>query len=1304
MGSQSSRASLLGYRPYRFLLIAAGFFAMAAGYHLYGPEPAYENLWERPFWSENVWRGEWWTRPVERNGYFRLPYRSVGRLNGVALGADGTLLAAGEYGTILRSTDKGAIWSLVDRKTEYNLKSITIGADGTALAAGDYGTILRSTDKGATWSLVDQKTEYNLRSITIGADGTALAAGEDGTILRSTDKGLSWKLGVKQTEQWLWSITLGSNGTALSVGTGGTILRSIDNGSSWKSVNSKTRETLTSITLGADGTALTAGDNGTILRTTDKGASWKPVDSKSRTLFASISQGTDDIALVAGVDGSIFRSTDKGTTWNPVDSKTRKTLISIALGADGTALVVGLEGTIIKSADGGLSWNPIVNKSRRYLPIVTIGVDGTALAAGDNGTILRSTDKGSSWNLVDSHTSEALTSISLATDGTALAAGRKGTILRSSDKGSSWSPVDSKTRAHFRSISLGSDGTALAAGSEGTILRSTDNGASWNLVNSKLRPDLRSITIGSDGFTLGLSTGSEIMGSTDRGASWSRMVLTQQGYLSAVAMLADGTGLAAGLDATIFRSIDKGASWNPVESNTRADFRSITLGANGIALAVGNRGAIIRSADRGANWNPIESATRANLHSVTLGPDGTSLIVGTDGTFLRSVNNGTSWNFLEYRKYPAPLIWVFWGLSLLFVLIAIMPYSPTKMSNRLADLLLGDQPIDDESLDWIGVNQIAEQLNSLMQNRATLPPMVISIEGEWGKGKSSLMRILQKKASDSGSATVWFNVWHHQEEQNILAYLIEAIREQFLQNGSGVWARTKQVSRECEFRVRLAALRAGSRPVLYGAIALVVSLWVYAIRTNADKIVQILNESNGREASDSIQPFLLPTAGTLGILLLVMLNWNRIKELFATFSKVAGEASSFFSVRPVEAKSQFRENFRGEFRSVVRALGYRRLVIFLDDLDRCPPAGIYSALETINFLTDCGDCFIVLGISRQHVEAGIGFALKDFADAVRPQEVAAGSLAGRHFARSFLKKLIHLSVLVPQVCKESITEALKRQPEPKRDKLSVIGPVLFLFFCLSGLLLFVIQSAEPVRSVAVAVVAKYERAQQEDKEIQCQKQIARYSSLPHGIGKKEFNVKLTDKGCEVSGLLTSAEKADSTPAKKPVNPIGGSRDEKQSVESDDGKRVTASVIADSSWDFGGWVGGCLLLLLVGFGLRLRAIKSLQSKFQDSDEFRDSVSKLSSEILAAAPTPREFKRYMNLLRYLAFGSTSKAASTYSLTEKEIVLFSVSRGEMPGEELLRQMEISNVGLDVRLQMFHEQCQRLGVDPKELLPRGS
>jgi len=92
------------------------------------------------------------------------------------------------------------------------------------------------------------------------------------------------------------------------------------------------------------------------------------------------------------------------------------------------------------------------------------------------------------------------------------------------------------------------------------------------------------------------------------------------------------------------------------------------------------------------------------------------------------------------------------------------------------------------------------------------------------------------------------------------------------------------------------------------------------------------------------------------------------------------------------------EHYRTEFALLTQALD-GRLVLFVDDLDRCSASTVNSLLELTNYLTDIGQCFIVLGVAIEHIEGSIA----PNRDGIDKAE----------YARRYLRKLIHVEVPAP---------------------------------------------------------------------------------------------------------------------------------------------------------------------------------------------------------------------------------------------------------------------------------------------------
>jgi photosystem II stability/assembly factor-like uncharacterized protein len=123
-------------------------------------------------------------------------------LQGIAVTQKGTLVVAGgqdathdspQPAVILRSVDGGSHWSEVTGINSRDwLMSVTAESSGSLIAFGQSGEELRSTDDGLNWLPVDTGTKSIALFTTFEQDHTILAAGDEGTILRSVDGGASW--------------------------------------------------------------------------------------------------------------------------------------------------------------------------------------------------------------------------------------------------------------------------------------------------------------------------------------------------------------------------------------------------------------------------------------------------------------------------------------------------------------------------------------------------------------------------------------------------------------------------------------------------------------------------------------------------------------------------------------------------------------------------------------------------------------------------------------------------------------------------------------------------------------------------------------------------------------------------------------------------------------------------------------------------------------------------------------------------------------------------------------------------------
>jgi len=159
--------------------------------------------------------GKTWTRQKVSDGDYHF-----NRLN---RGPTGTLYLAGEHGTLLRSTDRGASWHPIDSPYDGSFYGILPLDATTLLAYGLRGRIYRSTDDGATWTVTPIEQRMLLATAAKLPGGLIVFAGQSRAWFVSRDDGKSvspWAVGSTAAVSRLLVL---SDGTLLALGEGGAI-------------------------------------------------------------------------------------------------------------------------------------------------------------------------------------------------------------------------------------------------------------------------------------------------------------------------------------------------------------------------------------------------------------------------------------------------------------------------------------------------------------------------------------------------------------------------------------------------------------------------------------------------------------------------------------------------------------------------------------------------------------------------------------------------------------------------------------------------------------------------------------------------------------------------------------------------------------------------------------------------------------------------------------------------------------------------------------------------------------------------
>jgi photosystem II stability/assembly factor-like uncharacterized protein len=159
-------------------------------------------------------------------------------------------LAAGDGGTLLRTTDGGSSWAVVGSPVSSALRSVAFASDRLrAWAVGDGGVVLRSSDGGASWTRISAPTQATLRAVRFADDALhGIAVGD--VAIGTSDGGATWTA-LTQPPAALNGLSI-SGTRAVAVGASGLIWRSADSGATWSQVSAPASATLNSIGFAGD--------------------------------------------------------------------------------------------------------------------------------------------------------------------------------------------------------------------------------------------------------------------------------------------------------------------------------------------------------------------------------------------------------------------------------------------------------------------------------------------------------------------------------------------------------------------------------------------------------------------------------------------------------------------------------------------------------------------------------------------------------------------------------------------------------------------------------------------------------------------------------------------------------------------------------------------------------------------------------------------------------------------------------------------------------------------------------------------
>jgi|GEM_PF-931745 len=394
-------------------------------------------------------------------------------LHAVVVLSTNIAIAVGDDGTIIKcNISTNDVWDLkgVGLTTD-DLVAIHFADANTGFATGRNGTVLKTTDAGENWSVLDAGTMADLEAVRALSTSIVIAAGAGGTVVKTTAGGF-----IADTTT-VRGLDAADAVTAWLVGDAGLVAKTVNAGAAWILQDGGTDANLHGVGFIDATTGWFVGDSGTIHRTEDGGATWSPQTSGTSVTLRSVQAVSADTAFASGDGGILLKTVDGGATWYEQESPTMQNLNRVFFLNPEVGFAVGDSGTILNAVNEGDNWTG--GGVKRALKAVHFINADTGWIAGEDAVILKTVDGGATWAEQYRDAGDTLHGLWFSNSSTGWATGDGGLILKTTDGGVTWVPQNSGTGIALRWVNFRDTDRGFVIGGTESILETEDGGSNW---------------------------------------------------------------------------------------------------------------------------------------------------------------------------------------------------------------------------------------------------------------------------------------------------------------------------------------------------------------------------------------------------------------------------------------------------------------------------------------------------------------------------------------------------------------------------------------------------------------------------------------------------------------------------------------------------------------------------------------------------------------------------------------------------------------------------------------------------------
>jgi hypothetical protein len=250
------------------------------------------------------------------------------------------------------------------------------------------------------------------------------------------------------------------------------------------------------------------------------------------------------------------------------------------------------------------------------------------------------------------------------------------------------------------------------------------------------------------------------------------------------------------------------------------------------------------------------------------------------------------------------------------------------------------------------------------------PRFAVGIFGGWGSGKTTLMQAIERKLPKDRILCPWFNAWRYEREPHLIVPLLDTIRGAVVE-----WAASQQPA--VAERAKGVAARIGR-----------------VVRALAKGLSAEFSVPGFAKLSYALEP--------------------AIDQLMDDAAHGDSEPQSLYYASFEELRRAFEQLTGG---------GIDRIVVFIDDLDRCLPSNALDVIESMKLFFDLPGFVFVVGLDQTVLEQAVRVRLTGMVGSESPASGVADRRV-RATEREYVKKIFQVPYELPPMAAERLDELL----------------------------------------------------------------------------------------------------------------------------------------------------------------------------------------------------------------------------------------------------------------------------------------